>query len=95
MRQGDGSDLPGVNGPRKADVGIIYVAPSDDRQSVLAAIWTQEKLGRKQVAVVLPEQNNAFQRPADFADTTGVWNHGSSLGMRPEKRDQIRSLLFR
>src|SRR5215831_15507168 len=72
MRQGDGSDLPGVNGPRKADVGIIYVAPSDDRQSVLAAIWTQEKLGRKQVAVVLPEQNNAFQRPADFEGLKGM-----------------------
>ncbi len=46
MRQGDGSDLPGVNGPRKADIGIIYVAPSDDRQSVLTAIHTQDKLGR-------------------------------------------------
>jgi len=72
MRQGDGSDLPGVNGPRKAEIGIIYVAPSDDRQSVLAAIWTQEKLGRKQVAVVLPEQNNAFQRSADFEGLKGM-----------------------
>jgi len=72
MRQGDGSDLPGVNGPRKADIGIIYVAPSDDRQSVLAAIWTQEKLGRKQVAVVLPEQHIAFQRPADFEGLKGM-----------------------
>src|SRR5260370_17388602 len=66
MRQGDGSDLPGVNSPRKTDIGIIYVAPNDDRQSVLAAILTQEKLGRKQVAVVLQNQNKAFQRPADF-----------------------------
>jgi VCBS repeat-containing protein len=66
MNQGDGSDLPGLNGPRKSDIGIIYVAPSDDRQSVLAAILTQEKLGRKQVAIVLPDQNKAFQRPVDF-----------------------------
>src|SRR6266852_5958140 len=66
MRQGDGSDLPGVNSPRNADIGIIYVAPNDDRQSVLAAILTQEKLGRKQVAIVLPAQNKAFQRPVDF-----------------------------
>lgn len=66
MRQGDGSDLPGVNSPRKTDIGIIYVAPNDDRQSVLAAILTQEKLGRKQVAVVLQNQNKAFQRPVDF-----------------------------
>ncbi len=66
MRQGDGSDLPGVNSPRSTNIGIIYVAPNDDRQSVLAAILTQEKLGRKQVAIVLPAQNKAFQRPVDF-----------------------------
>lgn len=66
MRQGDGSDLPGVNSPRSTDIGIIYVAPNDDRQSVLAAILTQEKLGRRQVAIVLPDQNKAFQRPVDF-----------------------------
>jgi len=66
MKQGDGSDLPGVDSPRNADIGIIYVAPNDDRQSVLAAIFTQEKLGRKQVAIVLPDQNKAFQRPVDF-----------------------------
>ncbi len=66
MRQGNGSDLPGVSGLRSADIGIIYVAPNDDRQSVLAAILTQDRLGRKQVAVVLPEQNKAFQRPVDF-----------------------------
>jgi len=66
MRQGDGSDLPGVNSPRSTNIGIIYVAPNDDRQSVLAAILTQEKLGRRQVAIVLPDQNKAFQRPVDF-----------------------------
>src|SRR5579871_2748444 len=66
MRQGNGSDLLGANDPRSATIGVIYVAPNDDRESVLAAILTQEKLGRKQIAIVLPAQNKAFQRPIDF-----------------------------
>ena len=66
MRQGNGSEILGANDPRSANIGIIYVAPTDDRESVLAAILTQERLGRKQVAVVLPEQNKAFQQPVDF-----------------------------
>ena len=66
MKQGDGADLLGASDPRSANIGVIYVAPNDDRQSVLAAILTQDKLGRKQVAVVLPEHNKAFQRPVDF-----------------------------
>src|SRR6266480_1289419 len=66
MRQGDGTDLLGSSDPRSASIGVIYVAPSDDRQSVLTAILTQDKLGFKQVIVVLPDQNKAFQRPVDF-----------------------------
>lgn len=66
MRLGDGSDLPGDNDPRKNDIGIIYVAPGDDRQSVLTAIWTQDKLGRKQIALLLPERNRAFAQAIDF-----------------------------
>ena len=66
MRQGNGSDLLGANDPRSATIGVIYVAPNDDRESVLAAILTQEKLGRKQIAIVLPAQNKAFQRFIDF-----------------------------
>ena len=66
MRQGDGADLLGASDPRSANIGVIYVAPNDNRQNVLAAILTQDKLGRKQVAVVLPEHNKAFQRPVDF-----------------------------
>jgi hypothetical protein len=66
MRQGDGADLLGPNDPRSASIGVIYVAAGDDRQTVLTAILTQDKLGRKQVVVVLPEQNKAFQRPVDF-----------------------------
>jgi hypothetical protein len=66
MRQGNGSDLLGANDARNATIGIIYVEPTDDRESVLAAILTQEKLGRKQIAIVLPNQNKAFQRPVDF-----------------------------
>src|SRR6266566_1248409 len=69
MRQGNGSELLGMNDPRSQSIGIIYVSPNDDRKSVLAAILTQEKLGRKQVAVVLPiQQNKAYQRPVDFDD---------------------------
>ncbi len=66
MRQADGSDLLGANDARSASIGIIYVAPGDDRPSVLEAILMQDKLGRKQVAVVLPENSRAFQRPVDF-----------------------------
>jgi hypothetical protein len=66
MRQGDGTDLLGPNDPRGASISLIYVDPNDDRQSVLTAILTQDKLGRKQVAIVLPEHNKAFQRPVDF-----------------------------
>ncbi len=74
MRQGNGTELPGMgqNDPRSASIGVIYVSPSDDRKSVLAAILTQEKLGRKQVAVVLPNQNKAFQRPQDFDDLKSI-----------------------
>ncbi len=68
MRQGNGTDLLGANDPRGSTIGVIHVTPQDDRKSVLAAILTQEKLGRKQVAVVLPEHNKAFQRPVDFDD---------------------------
>jgi hypothetical protein len=66
MKQGNGSEILGANNPRSAEIGIIHVSPTDDRQSVLAAILTQERLGRKQVAVVLPEQNKAFRHPIDF-----------------------------
>ena len=66
MKQSDGAELLGANDPRSADIGIIYVAPDDNRQSVLTAILTQERLHRKQIALVLPERNNAFSRPVDF-----------------------------
>ncbi len=70
MEQKNGAELLGVNDPRSASIGIISVSPDDDRRSVLAAILTQEKLGRKQIAIVLPSQgaNKAFQRPSDFDD---------------------------
>jgi hypothetical protein len=66
MRQADGSELLGANDPRAAEIGVIYVAPSDDRKDVLTAILTQEKLGRKQIVIELPEQSETFQRPIDF-----------------------------
>src|SRR5947209_14718724 len=67
MRQDDGSELLGADDPRSPTIGVIYVAPNDDRPSVLTAILIQDKLGRKQVAVVLPEgENKAFQHAVDF-----------------------------
>lgn len=72
MKQRNGSDLLGPNDPRGASIGIIEVAPMDERKSVLAALLTQEELGRKQVAIVLPQQNKAFQHPSDFDYLKGV-----------------------
>src|SRR5437660_7865531 len=72
MKQENGAELLGMNDPRSANIGIIYVDPTDDRRRVLAAILTQEKLGRKQIAIVLPPQNKAFQRPSDFDDLKTV-----------------------
>jgi hypothetical protein len=66
MRLGDGSDLLGVNDPRSTSIGIIRVDPTDVRQDVLTAILAQNELNRKQIVIVLHEQNKAFQRPVDF-----------------------------
>ncbi|GCE07514.1 hypothetical protein [Dictyobacter aurantiacus] len=72
MRQGNGTDLLGMNDPRSATIGVIYVAPTDDRKSVLGAILTQDKLNRQQIVIVLPNPNKAFQRPQDFDDLKSV-----------------------
>jgi len=66
MRLSDGSELLGPNDPRSSSIGVIYVDANDNRQSVLTAILTQDKFGREEVVVVLPENNRAFQRPVDF-----------------------------
>src|SRR5262245_50524157 len=68
MRQSTGVELLGANDPRGTSIGVIHVAATDDRKNILAAILTQEKLGRRQIVVELPGQNKAFQRPADFDD---------------------------
>jgi hypothetical protein len=68
MRQSNGVALLGANDPRGATIGIINAAPDDDRQSILTAILTQEKLGRKETVLVLPEPNEAFRRPLDFKE---------------------------
>ncbi|MBV9231844.1 MAG: hypothetical protein JOZ18_21220, partial [Chloroflexi bacterium] len=68
MRQLNGSELFGANDPRSMRIGIIDVAPEDDRLSILTAILTQEKLGRQQTVVVLPDQNKAFHRSEDFEE---------------------------
>ncbi len=72
MRQGNGTDLLGMNDPRSATIGVIYVSSNDDRKSVLAAILTQEKLGRKDIVIVLPDANKAFQSSQDFDDLKSV-----------------------
>ncbi|GAC1358936.1 MAG: hypothetical protein NVSMB44_07680 [Ktedonobacteraceae bacterium] len=66
MRQANGTELLGMNDPRGASIGIIYVSPNDDRKGVLAAILTQEKLSRKDIVIVFSETNNAFQNARDF-----------------------------
>ncbi|GAC1468015.1 MAG: hypothetical protein PVSMB5_12640 [Ktedonobacteraceae bacterium] len=66
MRQLNGSELFGRDDPRSASIGIIEVAPEDDRQSIITAIVTQEKLQRKQTLLVLPEQGSIFRRASDF-----------------------------
>ena len=66
MRQGDGSNLLGPGDPRSADIGILYVDPEDNRQDILTAINAQELQGRKQIAIVLPEQGKAFRQPVEF-----------------------------
>ncbi|GHO42906.1 hypothetical protein [Ktedonospora formicarum] len=66
MRQGNGSDVLGVNDPRSQKIGMIYVSPNDEHKNVLTAILTQEKVGRERIAIILPAQNKAFQRPTDF-----------------------------
>jgi hypothetical protein len=68
MQQGNGAALFGAGDPRGAAIGIIEAAPEDDRQSILTAILTQEKLKRKQTVIVLPEQSEAFHRPLDFKE---------------------------
>jgi hypothetical protein len=66
MRQGDGSELLGPGDPRNPDIGILHVESRDSRQEILTAISTQELQGRKQIAIVLPEQGKAFRQPVDF-----------------------------
>lgn len=66
MRQVDGSDLLGQNDPRNAEIGILHIEPEDSRQEILTAINAQELLGRKQIAIVLPEQGKAFRQPVEF-----------------------------
>lgn len=66
MRQNDGSEILGPDDPRTMVIGIIHVTPGDDRQSVLTAISTQEKLGRDQIVLDLPAQNRAFKSAVDF-----------------------------
>src|SRR5579883_2884935 len=66
MRQSDGSEILGPDDPRNLVIGIIHVSPNDDRQSVITAITTQDKLGRDQIVLDLPAQNKSFKSAVDF-----------------------------
>jgi len=45
---------------------ILYLDPESDWQSVLTAIFVQDKLGYGEVALLLPDPNRALGRPLDF-----------------------------
>ncbi len=66
MKQRNGSELFGWDDPRSSTIGIIESAPEDDQRSILTAIFTQEKLQRRHILVVLSEQSHAFHRLAEF-----------------------------
>ncbi|HYU72916.1 MAG TPA: serine/threonine-protein kinase [Ktedonobacteraceae bacterium] len=66
MRWGDGSLLLGQGDPRSAEIGILYVEPEAGRQEILTAISTMDRQGKKQIAIVLPEQGKAFRQKVDF-----------------------------
>ena len=66
MKQRNGSELFGWDDPRSSTIGIIESAPEDDQRSILTAIFTQEKLQRRDILIVLPEQSHAFRRLAEF-----------------------------
>ncbi|HEY1353921.1 MAG TPA: hypothetical protein VGF67_30285 [Ktedonobacteraceae bacterium] len=66
MKQSDGSELLGPDDPRNIVIGIIHVSPNDDRQSVITAITTQDKMGRDQIVLDLPAQNRSFKTAVDF-----------------------------
>src|SRR5258708_12654026 len=66
MKQVDGAELLGPNVPCSSSIGLIYVDPDDNRQSVLTAILTQDKLGRKEVGVVVAENTTGFARRVGF-----------------------------
>ena len=68
MKYGKGTDLPGMPHSQGAHIGVIYVSPNDDRQTVLTAILAEDRLKREQIVLDLPQKNKAFQRPEDFDD---------------------------
>jgi hypothetical protein len=76
MKQSDGSEILGPDDPRNLVIGIIHVSPSDERQSVVNAITAQDQMGRDQIVLVLPSQNNSFKNAVDF---TGLRQMASEL----------------
>src|SRR5579884_2413398 len=86
MKQRNGAELFGANDPRSASIGIIEVAPKDDRQSILTALLTQNKLERKQIVVILPEQSEVLRQVGDFKDLEGTLAglHGQLVFVAPK-----------
>jgi Zn ribbon nucleic-acid-binding protein len=66
MKEHHSGELPPSEVLRSQAITIIEVRPTDTRQSVLTAILTQEKLGRRQTVLLLPAENKAFHRKVDF-----------------------------
>src|SRR5262245_35543907 len=66
MKQKTGKELPGMPQSQGARIGVIEIAPDDDRQDVLTAILAEDRLKREKIVLILPQKNKAFQRPEDF-----------------------------
>ncbi len=66
MKQKTGKELPGMPQSQGARIGVIEIAPDDDRQAVLPAILAEDRLKREKIVLILPQKNKAFQRPEDF-----------------------------
>lgn len=56
--------LPGVG---ERSFCILYPDPTVDRRSALVAVLTYDKLGYKEVALLLPEPNGFLMHEPDFA----------------------------
>src|SRR5579864_4339 len=68
IRKRKDKDLPGMPQSQGARIGVIEIAPDDDRQAVLTAMLAEDRLKREKIVLILPQKNKALQRPEDFDD---------------------------